>query len=125
MIEGTHELGHFAGGDERDAVLVLAGGDLVHGIGQRFDGARDLLGQKQSQPHAGKEDDDGDEQQHQEEGGAELVARAKEIPVVGGAGTNARGGLAESLGHGKSGNHDLAGSGRGFTQGVILLRRCG
>ncbi len=54
VIEGTHQVGHFAGGDGGDAMLVFAGGDLVHGIGQRFNGARDLLGEKQRQPDAGE-----------------------------------------------------------------------
>ena len=44
-----------------NAMVVFAGGDLVHGVGQRFDGAGDLLGQKQGQPDAGEEDKDRDQ----------------------------------------------------------------
>ena len=97
VVEGAHQLGHFAGGDEGDAVVVFAGGDLVHGVGERFDGTRDLLGEKQGEPHAGEEDHHGDEEQHEEEGGADAVAGTEEVPVVCGAAADACGGLAEAL----------------------------
>ena len=120
VIERTHQFGHLAGSDKSDAVFVFAGGDLVHGVGQCFDGARDLLGEKEGEPDAGKEDHNRDEQQHQEERGADAVAGTKEIPVFGCAFADARGGLAQTLRHGQSCDHDLSGSRSGFAERVIM-----
>ena len=122
VIEGADQVAHFAGGDGGDAVVVFAGGNFVHGDAERFNGPRDLLGQKHGQPQAGKEDEHRDEQLHEEEDGADAVAGAEELPVGGCAGADAGGGLAESLRHGQRGDHHLAGGGGGHAERILLAR---
>ena len=80
VVEGTHQVVHLAGGDGGNALLILACGDLVHGVGQRLNGARDLLGQKQRQPHAEEKVEDRDEQEEEEENRANAIAGAEELP---------------------------------------------
>jgi hypothetical protein len=120
VVEGLHELGHFAGSDEGDAALVFAGGDFAHGVGERLNGPGDLLRKKEREPDAGEEDDGGDEQQHEEEDGTNAVAGTEELPVGGGAVADACGGLAESLGHGECGDDRFARCGDRHAHGIFL-----
>ena len=52
VVERAHQLRHFAGRDQFHALLIFAGPDFVHGIGQRRHRPRDLLRQEHGQPHA-------------------------------------------------------------------------
>ena len=64
VIEGAHQVTHLAVCNGGHAMVVFAGGDLVHGHAQRLNRPGDLLGEKHGQPQAGKEDEDRNEQLH-------------------------------------------------------------
>ena len=80
VVEGAHQFAHLSGGCQLHAMVVLAGRNLVHGVGQRLHRPRDLLGEKQRQPHAGEKHQHRDQQQQQEEHGADLRCAGGKAP---------------------------------------------
>ena len=84
-VEAGDEFAELFGGGLADAVGVVAGGDGFHGVGERFDRARDLLGEIEREPAAGEEREAGGEQEQSHVEVADLAALAEERPVgVGG-----------------------------------------
>ena len=108
VVEGPDQVSHLSGGDGGNAVIVLAGGDFIHGDAECLNRPRDLARQKHCEPETGKEDEHRDEQLHEEEDGADAVAGTEELPVGDGAGADANRGLAESLRHGQSCHYHLS-----------------
>src|SRR6202021_755284 len=80
----------------------------------------DLLGEKDGEPYAGKEDEDSDQQQSEGQCVAKNYARSEELPILVSPGPDARGGCAESLGHGKHSDHNFPRRSDGLAERIFL-----
>ena len=65
VVEAADEFAELFGGALADAVGVVSGGDGLHGVGERFDGLGDLLGEMQREPAGGEEREAGHHQQQE------------------------------------------------------------
>ena len=102
VVEAADELAELFGGAFGDAMGVVSGGDRLHGVGQRFDGLGDLLGEMQRQPAAGEEREAGHHQQQQHVEVAHLAALTVGVPVVVDGGLKAGHGGGHAVGHGQA-----------------------
>ncbi len=111
-VERMNDLAQFFRRPHRDAVAVVAGADLLHGIGQGFRRARHLLGQVESQPTAGKQRKHGEQQHEQKVSSADTIAPTEELPVALRAGADSADSARETGRHGQR-DHNQAGRRRG------------
>ena len=65
VVEAADEFAELFGDAFPDAVGVVSLGDGFHGIGERFDGLGDLLGEVEREPTAGEEGQAGHHQEQQ------------------------------------------------------------
>ena len=103
----------------RDAAGVVAGGDGLHGVGEGFDRAGDLLGEIEREPAAGEEREAGDEEQVEHVEGADLAALAEEDPVGVGGGAELRGGVGDAGRDGEGDDDEAAVLDGGGGEGVV------
>src|SRR6185437_3785449 len=119
VVEGADEIAKFLRGRDGHAGPVLPLANFIHGVGQRFYRAGDLLGEKKREPTAGKENQSGEHEQLKKIRGADAVPLAVERPVLVCSGAQLAGGGAESGGHGKANHHESALWKRGLAHGVL------
>ena len=120
-VEGLDEVAELFGGGLFDAVGVVAGGDLFHGVGEGFHGAGDLLGEIEREPGAGEEREAGEHQQQKGIEEADLAALAVEGPVGVGGGLHGGHGRGHALRHGKTDDDHAALSDGADAESVFAL----
>lgn len=119
MVEGLDELAEFLGDGFADAVAVVAGGNLLHGVGEGFDGPGDLLGEVEGEPGGGEESEAGHHQQEQHVLPADGTTLTVEGPVAGGSVLQARGGFGDASGQRHADDDYTAFPGGGEAEGVV------
>jgi hypothetical protein len=81
VVERADQLAKLLGGLDGKRMLVVAGGNLIHGVGQRLDRTGDLLREKQRQPAADKENERGQQQQDRKAEPPDAVAHPIGRPI--------------------------------------------
>ena len=119
MVEAADQFAELFGGALSHATRIVAGGDRLHCVGQRFHRLGHLLGEVKRQPTGGEQRQAGQHQQQQQVQIAHLAALAVGDPVVVHRFLEVRHGGRHALRHGQSRHHRAALLNGGGTKCVV------